>query len=86
MDQNELLVQPRHLVVPLGASEMISEPIYVWRKPCTYLALTLTQSSNGVNEIPHDPCHLGVPSGASKMIFEPICKLDANHAPIFHQD
>ena len=47
---------------------------YVWRKPCTYLALTLTPSPNGPNEIPHDPGHLGVPSGASKMISEPMVR------------
>ena len=34
---------------------------YVWRKPCTYLALTLTPSPNGPNETPHDSRHLGVP-------------------------
>ena len=43
---------------------------YVWRKLCTYLALTLTPSPNAPNEIPHDPRHLGVPSGASKTISE----------------
>ena len=47
---------------------------YVWRKPCTYLTLTLTPSPNGPNEIPHDPRHLGVPSGASKMISEPMVR------------
>ena len=48
---------------------------YVWRKPCTYLGLTLTPSPNGVNEIPHDPCHLGVPSGVSKLISNPVLRL-----------
>ena len=48
---------------------------YIWRKPCTYLTLTLTPSPNGPNEIPLDPRHLGVPSGASKMIFEPMVRL-----------
>jgi hypothetical protein len=43
---------------------------YVWHKLYTYLALTLTLSWNGPNEIPHDPGHLGVPLGASKTIFE----------------
>ena len=53
---------------------------YVWRKPCTYLALTLTPSPNGPNEIPHDPRHLGVPSGASKMISEPmVCLAQTVH-------
>ena len=45
---------------------------YVWHKPWTYLALTLTPSPNGPNEITHDPRHLGVPSGASKAISEPM--------------
>ena len=47
---------------------------YVQRKPFTYLALTLTPSPNGPNEIPHDPRHLGVPSGASKTISEPMVR------------
>ena len=38
---------------------------YVWRKPGTYLALTLTPSPNGPNEIPVELRHLGVSSGAS---------------------
>jgi hypothetical protein len=93
MDQNEILHDLRHLVVPLGAYKMISKPTirsaqtvhlswiristiskwtetsfhlslvskkchlvqlkwflslwYVWQKPCTYLALKLTQSPSG---------------------------------------
>ena len=47
---------------------------YVWRKPCTNLAITLTPSPNGPNEIPHDPSHLGVPSGATKMISKPMVR------------
>ena len=46
-----------------------------WRKPCTYLALTLTPSPNGPNEIPHDPRYLGVASGASKTISETMVRL-----------
>jgi hypothetical protein len=48
---------------------------YVWCKPCTYLALTLTLSLMDQNVIPHDPRHLGVPSGVSKMISEPVVRL-----------
>ena len=48
---------------------------YIWRKQCTYLALTLTPSPNGPNKIPHDPRHLGVSLGASKMISEPMVRL-----------
>ena len=47
---------------------------YVWRNLCTYLALTLTPSPNGPNEILHDPRHLGVPSGVSKTISEPMVR------------
>ena len=47
---------------------------YVWCRPCTYFALTLTPSPNGPNKIPHDPCHQGVPSGASKMISESMVR------------
>ena len=72
MDQNKLPLEPHHLGVPSGAFKTISEPMYVWRKPCTYLLLTLTPSTNGAKEIPHDPRHLGVPSGASKTISEPM--------------
>ena len=53
---------------------------YVWHTPCTYLALTLTPSPNGPNEISHDPLHLGVTSGASKTILEPtVCLAQAVH-------
>ena len=48
---------------------------YVWRKPCTYLAQTLTPSPNRPIEIRHDPSHLGVPLGASKTISEPMVRL-----------
>jgi hypothetical protein len=39
-----LPLKPRHLVVPSGVYKMISEPMV--RKPCTYLAQTLTLSPN----------------------------------------
>ena len=45
---------------------------YVGRKPCTYLALTITPSPNRPNKIQHDPTLLGVPLVASKMISEPM--------------
>ena len=48
---------------------------YVWREPCTYLALTLTASPNRPTEIPHYPRHLGVPTGVSRTIYEPMVRL-----------
>jgi hypothetical protein len=47
MDRNEYPLEPRHLGVPPGASKTISEHMVLWRKPCTYLALTVTLSANG---------------------------------------
>ena len=49
---------------------------YVWRKPCTYLALTLRPSPNRPNETPHDSRHIGVPKGVSKTISEPMVRFD----------
>jgi hypothetical protein len=46
-DKNEFPLQPRHLAVPSDASKMISKPMVLWRKPCTYHASTLTLSPNG---------------------------------------
>jgi hypothetical protein len=46
---NELSQHPleiRHLGVLLGVSKTISEPRYVWHKPCTYLAPTPIISPN----------------------------------------
>jgi hypothetical protein len=43
-------------------------PWYIWRKPCTYLALKLTLSPNGPKELTFEPSHPGVPSSASKTI------------------
>jgi hypothetical protein len=48
---------------------------YIWRKPCTCLALTQTPSLNGPNEIPLGLRHLGLPSGVSKMIFKAMLRL-----------
>jgi hypothetical protein len=66
-DQNELPLEPHHLGVPSGVSKMIMSLWYVWRKPCTYLALTLTPSPNGPKQDLTWPTFLGVPSGTSKM-------------------
>jgi 3-oxoacyl-(acyl-carrier-protein) synthase len=48
---------------------------YVWRKLCTYLALTLPQClrMHG-NEISHEQCHIGDSSGASKTISKPMLR------------
>ena len=47
---------------------------YICGKKCTYIALTLTPSPNGPNEIPYDPRHLGVQLAASKTISKPMVR------------
>jgi hypothetical protein len=47
---------------------------YVWRKPCTNLAPTLTLSPNGLKQDSTWPTWLGVPSGASKTISKPMIR------------
>jgi hypothetical protein len=73
--QTVLSLEPRHLVVPSGASKSIFELV-------VHLAQTVNLSCTNTNclqrersEIPHDPCHLGVPSGASQMIYVPMVRL-----------
>jgi hypothetical protein len=45
---------------------------YVWRNPCTYIALTLTLSLNRPKRDSIWPTHLRFPSGVSKMISRPM--------------
>jgi hypothetical protein len=47
---------------------------YVWRKPCTYIAPTLTLSPNETKQDSRRPTHLGVPSSASKTISETMVR------------
>ena len=80
MDRNGLPLEPCNLVLPLGASKMIYEPMVRLGQTMNLFALTLTLCPNGKSEIPHDPRHLGVPSGASQTIFEPmVCSIQTVH-------
>jgi hypothetical protein len=45
---------------------------YLWHKPRTLLASTVTLSPKERSEIPHDLRQLRVSSGVSKMIFKPM--------------
>jgi hypothetical protein len=47
IDRSEHPLEAHHLGVLSGAPKLFYEPMYVWRKPCTYLAPTLTLSPNG---------------------------------------
>jgi hypothetical protein len=75
MDRNELLVEPRHIGVPWGASKTISEPQVLLVQ---IVLLSCIQTDR--NEIPYDPRNVGVPYSASKMISEPIvCTAQSMH-------
>jgi hypothetical protein len=77
MDQNKLLIEPRHQGVPSGSSNTISEP-----KVCLAQTVHLSCIQTDCNEIPHDPHYVGVSSGASKMISEHIvCSAQTMHLP-----
>jgi hypothetical protein len=84
-DRNELQREPRHLVVPSGASKKISEHMVhlaqTMHLSCTdanTVCSTKTVHLSCVNistifkrtELSLERCHLGVPSGVSKTIYE----------------
>jgi hypothetical protein len=71
-DSNKLPLDPRHQGVSSGAPKWFLSQWYIRRKPCTYIAPTVTLSLNGLKRDSTWPTHLGVPSGASKTIFEPM--------------
>jgi hypothetical protein len=59
---------------------------YVWCKPCTYLALTLTLSSNIPKRDSTWRTSLTRSIGCVQNDFWAYGTFDANHAPILHQD
>jgi hypothetical protein len=82
LDGIELPHKPRHLSVPPG----LSKTRYVWRKPCTYLALKLTLSPNGQKR---DSTWPTSPSNSIQCAQNDIhtpSMLGANRAPILRQD
>jgi hypothetical protein len=72
---NEIPYDPRHLVVPSGASKTISEPMVRLAKPCTYLVSRLALYRNGLKWASTWASNLGVSLGASKMVFMPMVHL-----------
>jgi hypothetical protein len=84
--QNEFPLEPRHLGVPSGVSKMISEPMVLWRKSCTYLAPTLTLSPNRSKWDSTLPTSPRSSSGCDQNDFWGYGMFGANHAPIVRQD
>jgi hypothetical protein len=75
---------PRHLGVPLGAYEMIFEPMYVRHKPC-YLASMLALSPNGLNRASTWASSLRSIIGCIQNYFWAYGTFGANRAPILHR-
>jgi hypothetical protein len=83
---NEFPLEPCHLVVPSGASKMISEPMVLWRKSCTYLAPTLTQCPNRPKWDSTLPTSPRSSIRCDQNGFWGYGMFGANHAPIVCQD
>jgi hypothetical protein len=59
---------------------------YVWRQPCTYLALTLTTSPNGPKQDSEWPTSPRISVGYVQNYFWAYGTFGANRAPILRQD
>ena len=57
MDQNELPIEPRHLVVPSGSSKMISE-LMVHLAQTVHLSCTDTNTISKENEVRFHMTHV----------------------------
>jgi hypothetical protein len=74
-----------HLGVPSGASKQFLSLLYVWRKPCTYLALTLTPSPNGLRQDLTWPTSPRSSIGCVQNDFRSYSTFGASRAPILCQ-
>jgi hypothetical protein len=87
MDRHELPLEPRHLGVPSGASKNDFLRLwYIWRKPCTYLAPTLTSSTIR----PKQDATWPMSPRSSIRCVQNKCRaygtFSVNSAPILHQE
>ena len=86
MDQNELSLEPRHLGVPSGVSEMISEPM-VRLAQTVHLSCTDTNTVSKEKEVRF--CMTHVTQEIHQMRQNDLRAygtFDANCAPILHED
>jgi hypothetical protein len=86
MDRNKLSLEPHHLGVPSCASKTFLSLWYVWRKPCTYLAPTVTPPPNRLKRDSRWPMSPRSSSGCVKNDFWASDTFSTNHASILHQD
>jgi hypothetical protein len=67
-------------LITLETIRCVQNDFYVWRKPCTYLALTLTPSQNGPKRDLTWPTSPRSFISASKTIYEPmVCSVQTVH-------
>jgi hypothetical protein len=85
-DWIELPLEPHHLGVSWVRSKQFLSLWYVWRKPCTYLALKLTLSSNGPKWDSTWPTSPRSFIGCIQNDFWACGTFDTICAPILHQD
>jgi hypothetical protein len=86
MDRNELPFEPPHLRVPSGAPKQFMRLWYIWRKPCTYLALKLTLSPNGPKRASIWASSPGSTIRCIQNNFWAYGTYSAKHAPIMHRN
>jgi hypothetical protein len=86
MNQNELLVEPRHLGVPSGASKMISMPMVCLVQTVHLSCTDITPSLNWSKLDSKGPTSLRSFIGCIKNDFWEYGTLAVNRAPILRQD
>ena len=64
---------------------MMSKPMYVWRRPCTYLGPTLALSPNGPKQVSTSPTSPSCSSGCVQTDFQAYGTLDAKRASKLHR-
>jgi hypothetical protein len=87
MDQNEVQFDPRLLVVPPGASKIISEPMLHSGQTVQLSCAQINTISKWTEMSFHlDSRHLCVPLGAPEMVSVLYGTFSANRAPILRLD
>jgi hypothetical protein len=71
----ELLLDPHHVGVQLGASKLIYEPMVRLAQSVLQSCVKNNITQTDQNELPFDPRYLGLPSGTPKMISMPMVHL-----------
>ena len=85
MGQNEIPLDPRHLGVPSVRLKRCLSLWYVWRKPCNYLAPTLTLSPNSSKQDSTRPTSPRSSIGCVETDFRAYGTFGANRSTIWHQ-